>query len=99
MANAAIALKNGETDYLMNPAPLDVVRLRARSDIVVTDKGREGYATVETMVPNLTRAPLNDLRVRQAIAHTIDKLLGRKDHLWTSYRCHLPGFAPAGLGI
>jgi peptide/nickel transport system substrate-binding protein len=72
-ANAAIALEKGEIDYLMNPSPLDVTRLRQRSDLVITDKGREGYATVETMVPNLTRAPLSDLRVRQAIAHAIDK--------------------------
>ncbi|HEX4951143.1 MAG TPA: ABC transporter substrate-binding protein [Blastocatellia bacterium] len=72
-ANAAIALENGEADFLMNPAPLDVARLQKRSDIVVTDKGREGYATVETMVPNLTRAPLNDLRVRQAIAYAMDR--------------------------
>lgn len=72
-ANAAIALENGEADFLMNPAPLDVARLRQRPDIVITDKGREAYATVETMVPNLTRAPLSDLKVRQAIAHTIDR--------------------------
>ena len=72
-ANAAIALENGETDYLMNPAPLDIARLRQRPDIVITDKGREAYATVETMVPNLTRAPLSDLKVRQAIAHAIDR--------------------------
>jgi len=72
-ANAAIALETGEADFLMNPAPLDVARLRQRPDIVITDKGREAYATVETMVPNLTRAPLSDLRVRQAIAHAIDR--------------------------
>lgn len=72
-ANAAIALENGEVDFLMNPAPLDVARLQKRSDLIITDKGREGYATVETMVPNLTRAPLNDVRVRQAIAHALDK--------------------------
>lgn len=72
-ANAAIALEQGEIDYLMNPSPLDVIRLRQRSDIIITDKGREGYATVETMVPNLARAPLNDLHVRRAIAHAMDK--------------------------
>lgn len=72
-ANAAIALEKGEIDYLLNPSPLDVARLRQRSDIIITNKGREGYATVETMVPNLTRAPLSDLRVRQAIAHAIDR--------------------------
>ena len=72
-ANSAIALENGEVDYLLNPSPLDVVRFRQRSDMIVTDKGREGFATVETMVPNLTREPLSDLRVRQAMAHSIDR--------------------------
>ncbi|MEO6723695.1 MAG: ABC transporter substrate-binding protein [Blastocatellia bacterium] len=71
-ANAAIAFEKGEADYLMNPSPLDIARLRQRPDITITDKGREAYATVETMVPNLTRAPLSDLKVRQAIAHAID---------------------------
>lgn len=28
---------------------------------------------METLVPNITRAPLSDLRVRRAIAHAIDK--------------------------
>jgi peptide/nickel transport system substrate-binding protein len=72
-ANAAIALENGEVDFLMNPAPLDVPRFKQRPGIAVTEKGREGYATVETMVPNLTRGPLADLRVRQAIAHAMDR--------------------------
>ncbi len=72
-ANAAIALENGEADFLMNPSPLDIARLKERHDITITDKGREAYATVETMVPNLTRAPLSDLRVRQAVAHAIDR--------------------------
>lgn len=70
---AAIAFENGEVDYFLNPSPLDSVRLKDMPGVVVTDKGREGYATVETLVPNLTRAPLSDLKVRQAIAHTIDK--------------------------
>lgn len=72
-ANASIAFENGEADYLMNPSPLDMARLRQRPDTVITDKGREAYATVETMIPNLTRAPLSDLKVRQAIAHAIDR--------------------------
>ena len=70
---AAIAFENGEVDYFFNPSPLDTVRLKNLPGVVVTDKGREGYATVETLVPNITRGPLSDLSVRQAIAHAIDK--------------------------
>ncbi len=72
-AMAAIAFERAEVDYFLNPSPLDVARLNKLGGVVVTDKGREGYATVETLIPNLTRAPLNDLRVRRAMAHAIDK--------------------------
>ncbi len=70
---ATIAFEKGEVDYLLNPSPLDVARLKNMPGVVLTNKGREGYATVETLIPNLTRAPLSDLRVRQAMAHAIDK--------------------------
>lgn len=70
---AAIAFEKGEVDYFLNPTPLDVARLKGSPGVVVTDKGREGYATVETLIPNLTRTPLSDPRVRRAMAHAIDK--------------------------
>jgi len=70
---AAIAFEKGEVDYFLNPTPLDVSRLKNLPCVVISDKGREGYATVETLIPNLTHAPLNDLRVRRAMAHAIDK--------------------------
>ncbi len=72
-ALATIAFERGEVDYLLGASPLDLARLKSTPGVVVTDKGREGYATVETLVPNLTRAPLSDLRVRQAMAHALDK--------------------------
>ena len=72
-AVAAIALERGEVDYFLNPSPLDAARLRAMPGVVVTDRGREGFATVETLIPNLNRVPLSDPRVRRAIAHALDK--------------------------
>ena len=72
-ATAAIAFENGEIDYFLNPTPLDIERLLKMPDVTVTEKGREGYATVETVVLNTTRAPLSDIRVRQAMAYAIDK--------------------------
>lgn len=72
-ALAAIAFERGEVDYLLGAAPLDIARLKNMPGVIVTSKGREGFATVETLIPNLTRAPLSDLRVRRAIAHAIDK--------------------------
>ncbi len=72
-ATAAIAFENGEADYFLNPTPLDIERLNKLPDVVITEKGREGFAGVETVVLNLNKAPLSDVRVRQAMAYTIDK--------------------------
>lgn len=72
-ALATIAFERGEVDYLLGASPLDIARLQAIPGVIVTTKGREGFAGVETFIPNLTRAPLSDLRVRRAIAHAIDK--------------------------
>jgi peptide/nickel transport system substrate-binding protein len=69
---ATIAFEKGEVDYL-TPSPLDAARLRNQPGVVITDKGREGFATVETLIPNLTRAPLSDLRVRRAMEYAINK--------------------------
>jgi peptide/nickel transport system substrate-binding protein len=73
ITTAAIAFENGEADYLLNPAPLDLERLKLLPNVVVTGKGREGFASVETLIFNLNRAPLSDVRVRRAMAHAIDK--------------------------
>jgi peptide/nickel transport system substrate-binding protein len=70
---AAIAFEKGEVDYFLNPSPLDVARLKDMPGVAITDKGREGFATVETLIPNLTRPPLSDIRVRRAMGHAIDK--------------------------
>ncbi len=72
-ATATIAFENGEADYFLNPPPLDMKRLREMNGVIVTDKGREGYATVETVVLNLNNKPLSDVRVRRAMAHAVDR--------------------------
>ena len=63
-ATAAIAFENGEADYFLGPSPLDIERFKKIPDIVVTEKGREGFAGVETVVLNLNNAPLSDIHVR-----------------------------------
>jgi len=72
-SSASIAFENGEIDYFTNPSPLDLERLVKMPNVTVTEKGREGYATVETVVLNTTRSPLADVRVRRAMAYAIDK--------------------------
>ncbi len=72
-AMATIAFERGEVDYLLGASPLDITRLKNMPGVVVSDNGREGFATVETLIPNITRAPLSNLQVRRAIAYAIDK--------------------------
>ena len=72
-STAAIAFENGEVDYFTSPSPLDLERLLKVPGTTVTEKGREGYATVETVVLNTTRGPLADVRVRRAMTYAIDK--------------------------
>ncbi len=72
-STAAIAFENGEVDFFFTPAPLDIERLLKMPNVTVTNKGREALAGVETIVLNLNNKPLSDVRVRQAMAHAIDK--------------------------
>jgi peptide/nickel transport system substrate-binding protein len=70
-----LALLAGEVDYLPLVVATDVERLRARSDLTVvqTAYGSGGSNCVNTLSFNLDRKPIADLRVRQAIAHAIDR--------------------------
>lgn len=71
----SLALMAGEIDYLPIVAAPDVERLRARADLSVAQSayGSGGSNCINTLGFNLDRKPLSDLRVRQAIAHAIDR--------------------------
>lgn len=66
------AFQAGQVDYLPSPAPPDIARLKNTEGVVVTEKGREGFARVIRLIPNLRREPFDDLRVRRAMAHALD---------------------------
>ena len=70
-----LALLAGEADYLGLVSAPDVERLRARSDLSIaqTAFSTGGGNCINTLAFNLDRKPLADLRVRQAIAHAIDR--------------------------
>ena len=70
-----VALLAGEADYLPLVNPGDVDRLRARGDLTLaqTAFGTGGGNCITTLGFNLERKPLQDLRVRQAIAFAIDR--------------------------
>jgi peptide/nickel transport system substrate-binding protein len=70
-----VAFERGEIDYLsfyILP-PSEVSRLKKMSDVVITSKGHEIFGDILTLDYNLDNPPLNNLLVRKAIAHSIDK--------------------------
>ncbi len=69
------ALENGEVDYVGGVPGADADRLRKNAEIaVVSGTGGSGGSICEdVLIPNLTRKPFSDLRVRRAFAHAIDK--------------------------
>lgn len=70
---AAQAFEAGEVDLFMFPSGPDVLRLRGRKGITITERGREGNARVVPLILNLRRKPFDDVRVRQAMAYALDK--------------------------
>jgi peptide/nickel transport system substrate-binding protein len=75
LATAVAALERGDVDFLSSVPGPDIVRLRARPDIAVvpSPRGSGGSLCQDVLIPNLSRAPLDDVRVRRAIAHAIDR--------------------------
>jgi peptide/nickel transport system substrate-binding protein len=74
-ATAVAALEKGEIDYVGSVAGPEVERLRKTPGIaIVSGTGGSGGSICEdVLIPNLSRAPLGDLRVRRAIAMALDR--------------------------
>ena len=79
-ATRAAALLSGEVDFVLDPPPQDIARLKQNKDVKILE-GRE--ARVQYLAFDLSRDellysdvkgknPLKDVRVRQAISHAID---------------------------
>ncbi|RKR86109.1 peptide/nickel transport system substrate-binding protein [Micromonospora pisi] len=65
-----LALKNGDVDLIANALPpAQVKNLQAVSGVKVEQVPGLGYAH---MTYNMKRKPLDDLKVRQALAHAVD---------------------------
>jgi peptide/nickel transport system substrate-binding protein len=72
---AVAALERGEIDYLDTVPPADAPHLRAdrRFTMLPTLAGPGGSFCINTGIFNLTRPPLDDLRVREAIYRAINR--------------------------
>ncbi len=72
--NLLIGLERGDIGVLpFMSEPTILRRAKDNPAIVMTSKGYEGIGALSWLAFNTARKPLNDVRVRQAIAYAIDK--------------------------
>ena len=73
-AAQTIALERGEVDLLAGSITLSMFKQLAKSpDVVISRKGGEAIGPLGWLAFNLKKKPFDDVRVRQAIAHAIDR--------------------------
>ena len=72
---ARLSLENGETDAALHAGfgYADFARLKANPKLQVFTDSFDGLGITAFLEFNLRKAPFSDLRVRQAIAHTLDR--------------------------
>src|SRR5690606_41007482 len=69
-----IGLERGDLQMLPFAGDVTVLRrAQTNKDLVMLDKGYEGIGAEAWLAINTTRKPLDDKRVRQAIAYALDK--------------------------
>ena len=69
-----LALDRGDIQMLpMLTAPADLRRIAQNPSLTLTPKGYEGPGALNWLAFNTGRKPFSDVRVRKAIAHTVDK--------------------------
>jgi ABC-type dipeptide transport system, periplasmic component len=73
-STAVLELEQGQIDvlpYFLNAR--DTRRLADNPRLAVTAKGYEGIGALDWVEFNLARKPFDDVRVRQAVAHAVDR--------------------------
>jgi peptide/nickel transport system substrate-binding protein len=69
-----LSLESGEIDALhMLDDVKAILRLEKNPDLTVTSEGFEGIGAINWLAFNTQKPPLNDVRVRQAIAWAVDR--------------------------
>ena len=74
-STAVAALERGEVDYVSSVPGAEAERLRRTPGVTVVPSsgGSGGSVCQDVLIPNLARRPFDDVRVRRAIAHAIDR--------------------------
>jgi peptide/nickel transport system substrate-binding protein len=73
-SSLVLSLERGDIQMLPYVSTsTDLRRLKANTDTALTNKGYEGIGALNWLAINTTKKPLNDVRVRKAIAYAIDK--------------------------
>ena len=73
-ASLILGLERGDIQMLpFVTLPTDLKRLAADKNVTLTPKGYEGIGPLNWLAFNTAKKPLNDVKVRKAIAHAIDK--------------------------
>ena len=74
-STAALALEQGEVDYLWNLGGPEILRLQRHPDVILatTPAGPGGAFCLDTLLFNLRKSPFSSLEVRQAFAYGINR--------------------------
>lgn len=72
-ASSTLSLESGEADAGMVTDASSITRLAAIDGLDVTPRGFEGIGPIQWLAFNTRVAPLDDKRVRQAIAYSMDR--------------------------
>lgn len=73
-SSVVLSIENGETH--MTPlitSPQNIARLDKHDEITVTERGYEAIGPLNWLAFNTDREPLDDVRVRRAIAYAVDR--------------------------
>jgi peptide/nickel transport system substrate-binding protein len=72
-ASVTLSLESGEADAGIITDASAITRLGATDGLTVTPRGFEGIGPIQWLAFNTRVAPLDDVRVRQAIAYSMDR--------------------------